>query len=371
MAKNSTIASVLAFEKKLVPSDGFMHGINWAQWKKHTALEAELNSETDETKKSTLKEKLTELNFQSTPLKLREKSVRGTISNRLKPAIKGDPLKLNAEVEKPNLQRVDSCALGEHQDTLKLRFTLKVLSNIQTPSACNNKAFNETYSQAANDYIAAEGFKELAKRYAINIANARFLWRNRVGVENLEVQVKQLNQDPEKSWTFNAGEIGLRDFDSTSPEIDQLATEIANALSGKEDFLLLEINAFAQIGIAQDVYPSEELVLDKSTAKDKKSKILYHIDGIAGMHSQKIGNALRTIDTWYPDYPETNTPIAIEPYGAVTNLGTAYRNPKAKADFFTLFDKFATGETLPTKNDEHYVMAVLVRGGVFGESGKD
>lgn len=344
MAKNANIASVLAFEKKLVPSDGFMYGTTWQE------------RNTSETSK---------------PLGLREKSVRGTISNRLKPAIKDDPLKLNAEVEKPNLQRVDSCALGEDQDTLKLHFTLKVLSGVQTPSACNNKAFNETYSQAANDYIAAEGFKELAKRYAINIANARFLWRNRVGAEHIEVQVKKLNQNSEKNWTFDAVKIGLRDFETTTTDIEELATEIADALSGKEDFLLLEIKAFAQVGFAQDVYPSEELVLDKSTAKDKKSKVLYHINNIAGMHSQKIGNALRTIDTWYPAYSETQTPIAIEPYGAVTNLGTAYRNPKAKADFFTLFDRFACGETLDKKEDEYYVMAVLVRGGVFGESGKD
>lgn len=351
MAKNSNIASVLAFEKKLVPSDGFMYGTTWQE---RNTSEA------------------------SKPLELREKSVRGTISNRLKPAIKDDPLKLNAEVEKPNLQRVDSCALGEDQDTLKLHFTLKVLSGVQTPSACNNKVFYETYSQAANDYIGTEGFKELAKRYAINIANARFLWRNRVGAEHIEVQVKKLNQNSEKNWTFDAVKIGLRDFETTSVGIEELATEIANALSGKDDltgekveFLLLEIKAFAKVGFAQDVYPSEELVLDKSTAKDKKSKILYHINNISGMHSQKIGNALRTIDTWYPAYTETQTPIAIEPYGAVTNLGTAYRNPKAKADFFTLFDRFACGETLDKKEDEHYVMAVLVRGGVFGESGKD
>lgn len=64
-------------------------------------------------------------------------------------------------------------------------------------------------------------------------------------------------------------------------------------------------------------------------------------------------------------------PIAIEPYGAVTNLGKAYRTPKDKADFYTLFDRFALGESLADKAQEHYVMAVLVRGGVFGQSGKD
>jgi len=345
MAKNNkNIASVLAFEKKLVPSDGFMYGTTW--------------------------EKRNEVEL-AVPLKLQEKSVRGTISNRLKAAIKNDPLKLNAEVEKPNLQRVDSCALAMDQDTLKLSFTLKVLKGVQQPSACNNQAFNDSYTQAANNYIEEEKFIELGKRYASNIANGRFLWRNRVGAENIEVQVKMLNSEIERAWRFDATKLSIRDFESSTADINDLGQEIAQALAGEKDFVLLEVNAYAQIGKAQDVYPSEELVLDKGNSKSKKSKILYSINGIAGMHSQKVGNALRTIDTWYPEYEDVTTgPIAIEPYGAVTNLGKAYRNPQAKADFFTLFDRFARGETLENKNDEHYVMAVLVRGGFFGESDK-
>jgi len=134
--------------------------------------------------------------------------------------------------------------------------------------------------------------------------------------------------------------------------------------------LLITVDAYALVGKAQEVYPSEELVLDKG--KGDKSKILYHVNDVAAMHSQKIGNALRTIDTWYPDFDEAQIgPIAIEPYGAVTNLGKAFRAPKEKADFYTLFDRFALGEKLADKNQEHYVMAVLIRGGVFGQSGKD
>lgn len=344
-AAKSKIASVLAFEKKLVPSDGFMYGTTWEKRHEKEATQA---------------------------LKLQEKSVRGTISNRLKAAIKNDPLKLNAEVEKPNLQRVDSCALGTDQDTLKLHFTLKVLSGVENPSACNNAEFNNTYTKAAKTYIEKDGFSTLAKRYATNIANARFLWRNRVGVEQLEVVVKISNTDT--LWTFDATQISTQDFDSSSSDIDALAAHIAKALSGEKDYLLLEIDAYAQVGKAQDIYPSEELVLDKSTGKGGKSKILYHINEVAGMHSQKIGNALRTIDTWYPAYsdPDVQTgAIAVEPYGAVTNLGIAYRNPKEKMDFFSLFDQFALGESLDDENKEHYVMAVLVRGGVFGESGKE
>lgn len=342
MAKKIT-ASVLAYEKKLVPSDAFMYGTNWDN--KYV---------------------------EKTPLALQEKSVRGTISNRLKKALQSDPAKLDVEVEKANLQRVDSCALAPDQDTLGLSFTLKVLSGVEQPSACNSEEFLNSYQQAARNYIEAFGFTELAKRYATNLANARFLWRNRVGTEQIEVQIKVLNNEANDSWTFKALDFSTRDFDHSDHQVAELADKIAQALSGQADFLLLQINAFAQVGQAQDVYPSEELVLDKSNAKGQKSKILYAVNGQAAMHSQKIGNAIRSIDTWYPGFEEVNTgAIAIEPYGAVTNLGKAYRTPKDKADFYTLFDRFACGEALERDEDQHYVMAVLVRGGVFGESGKE
>lgn len=344
MAKNQDTASVLAFEKKLVPSDGYMYGTQWD----------------DRSNKDN-----------QTPLELTEKSVRGTISNRLKAAIKSDPVKLNAEVEKANLQTVDSCALDPDQDTLKLHFTLKVLGGVQKPSACNNALFKQSYSSAVRDYVGKEGFKELGKRYALNLANARFLWRNRVGAENIEVQVNALNKDSKQSWVFDATQFSTRHFNNDNKQVAELGDRIAAALSSEDDFLMLEVNCFVQVGKAQEVYPSEELVLDKG--KGKKSKILYSNKGIAAMHSQKVGNALRSVDTWYPEFEDeekTAGPIAIEPYGAVTNLGKAYRTPKDKQDFYTFFDKWARGAQLDRAEDEHYVMAILVRGGVFGESDK-
>lgn len=345
MAKKENIASVLAFEKKLVPSDGYMYGTSWDN------------------------------KSEVTPLKLQEKSVRGTISNRFNKtdskAFLEDPMKLDAKVESPNLQRVDACALEPHQDTLKLHFTLKVLGGITKPSACNNALFKQSYSVAAKKYIDKSGFIELATRYATNIANARFLWRNRVGAEQIEVQVSASNKTVNQSWTFDATKFKLREFDSSNATVNELAILIADVLASEEDFLLLDVNCYVQVGNAQEIYPSEELVLDKG--KGEKSKILYAVNDIAAMHSQKIGNAIRTIDTWYPDFADEEQgagPIAIEPYGAVTNLGRAYRTPKNKQDFYTFFDAWARGEQLVRVEDEHYVMAVLVRGGVFGESDK-
>lgn len=86
------------------------------------------------------------------------------------------------------------------------------------------------------------------------------------------------------------------------------------------------------------------------------------------MHSQKIGNALRTIDTWYPQAEELELgPIAVEPYGSVTSRGKAYRQPAKKMDFYTLLDSWVTKGQMPDIAQQHFVMATLIRGGVFGE----
>ena len=338
MAKESNVmASVLAYEKKLVLSDGYMYGTTWENRYE-----------------------------EATPLALVEKSVRGTISNRLKPAEKSDPAKLNARIESANPKCVDSCTLSYGQDTLKLTFSIKVLSGVENPSACNNAAFNQKYNEVAKRYIEEKQFTVLAERYAMNIANGRFLWRNRLGAEKLEIKVHADGRE----WTFDGYDFSLKNFENTEP-VKDLANMIAEALCGKRKSLFIDVESYALVGSGQEVYPSQEMVFDKG--KEEKRKILYAVHDIAAMHSQKLSNAIRTIDTWYPAFAtdEGVGPIAIEPYGAVTTLGKAFRNPKEKADFYTLFDKYALGEPLDSVEEEHYVMAVLVRGGVFGQSSKE
>ena len=118
------------------------------------------------------------------------------------------------------------------------------------------------------------------------------------------------------------------------------------------------------MGRGQEVFPSQELILNRG--RGDKSRTLYHVNDIAAIHSQKIGNAIRTIDTWYPGADELG-PIAIEPYGSVTTLGKAYRQPKDKIDFYTLLDKWIIEDKEPSIENQHFVIAVLLRGGVFGE----
>ena len=338
-------ASVLAFERKLDPSDAIFHAGRWDDRANAAAW---------------------------VPVRVREKPVRGTISNRLKTKDQ-DPAKLDAAIEKPNLQTVDVATLPADADTLKMQFTLRVLAGAGMPSACNSAAYQAKLVQTVQGYV-------------VNLANGRFLWRNRIGAESVQVRVARLQDGKAaKEWSFDALAHNLRALDAINAEVQSLGTVIAEGLAGTAH-VLLQITALARVGAGQEVFPSQELILDQKKRKTddgievRKSKTLYQIgekgQEIAAIHSQKIGNALRTIDTWYEGAQELG-PIAVEPYGSVTTQGKAYRQPNGKDetgkalpkwDFYNLLDNWLLKDAVPPVEQQHFVMAVLIRGGVFGDA---
>lgn len=338
MADKLETASVLAFERKLDPSDATFYAGKW-----------DARGTSDD--------------WRAVPL--RGKSVRGTISNRLK-AGESDPAKLDAAIENPNLQTVDVATLPADADTLKVRFTLRVHGGTGEPSACNGAAYRDKLVATVQGYVRTSGFGELAGRYALNLANGRFLWRNRIGAEQVEVTVAQLKDGkPAASWTFDALAFSLRDMivpQGPSKDVSGLTDVIASGLSGG-GHVLLQVTAFVRVGAGQEVFPSQELILGRD--RGDKSKTLYDVNGTAAIHSQKIGNAIRTIDTWYPG-AEENGPIAVEPYGSVTTQGRAWRQPKSKTDFYSLLDGWVIKDKVPEPHQQHFVVATLIRGGVFG-----
>jgi len=329
-------AKVLSFDRKLSPSDALMFSGLW-----------------DDRDKTECWQSIT----------LREKSVRGTISNELSSKSGNDPAAINKKIENPNPQCVDVATLPFDADTLKITYTLRVLGNLALPSSCTNPEYQALLTKKVNQYIEEHSFSELAKRYAENIANGRFLWRNRVGAEDVEVGVtidgKEIKFD---SHTFD-----LRKFDNETENLKLLSSVIESGLSGKtdEEFTFITVSAYARLGSGQEVFPSQELIMDKT--KGAKNKVLYQVYDTAAIHSQKIGNAIRTIDTWHPKSSEIG-PIAIETYGAVTTRGEAYRQPKEKKDFYNLFDNWIIKDKVLEVDEQHYVIATLIRGGVFGKA---
>ncbi len=326
-----TMPSVLAFDRKLEPSDAIMYAGNW--------------------------DEIGANNWQ--PIELFERRNRAVKSN-FKSEVLADEEKLMEEITEPNLAWGDDAALPPDSDTLKVSFSLRVLSGVNTPSACNKKDYQDKFSGIINDYIENIGFKELAHRYAYNLANGRFLWRNRVGVQDIKIYVN--NDSFDKPLEFDAYDYPLKEITTKDDKITPLVEVIEKGLKGDEN-VFLEIDGYVKLGNQQRIWPSQEMVMN--IPKGEKSRHLFalNLNGkkVAAIHGEKIGNAIRTIDDWQG---KSEMPIAIEAYGQVTQRGVAYRS--TKNDFKTLVGNWINGKEV-SEEDKHFVVAMLIRGGVFSE----
>jgi len=328
---NLTLPSVLAFDRKLEPSDALMHSGNWVDIKDDKAWGA---------------------------IELFDRRNRAVKSN-FKQEVLDNEEELQKQIAEGNLAWGDDAALTHDNDTLRVSFSLRVVSGLDRPSVCNKVDFENAFREKMQGYTPSN-LEALANRYAYNIANGRFLWRNRVGAQSIKVLVTHSSSS--SSFEFDAYKYSLKNTTSNDGSIDTLAQLIKAGLAGDEN-MLLTIRAYVKLGEGQRVWPSQEMVLN--SPKGEKSRHLFSLKGNAAVHGEKIGNALRTIDDWYPDYTETQAPIAIEAYGSVTQRGVAYRS--SKNDFKTLLLKWLNDESL-TEDAKHFVVAMVIRGGVFGES---
>ncbi len=94
-------------------------------------------------------------------------------------------------------------------------------------------------------------------------------------------------------------------------------------MNGDENtFSFIKVDTYVKLGNEQHVFPSQEMGMGE------KRKVLFRLaaDGknYAAMHNVKIGNAIRTIDNWYTN---AEFPIAVEPYGSVTQMGQLIGKP--------------------------------------------
>ena len=327
------VPGMLAFSRKLEVSDGVMASTSWS----------------DRTSRST-------------PIIVVDKRLRGTLSSRSN-AAEADTTKINFDPKNANPQWVDYAALKAADDTLAVSFTMRVLGKVGVPTGCGSFEFRQNVIKTVEAYKEEFKFHELARRYVINLANGRFLWRNGVGSPNCEVHV-QTDHDGVTS-VFDAHAFSVFNFEvplDAQVEIDRLTDLVSQALCDGRS-LLLKVTAFVRMGTGQEVFPSQEMIMEKKSGD--KSRTLYVVDGAAGMHSQKLSNAIRTIDDWHASAKDVG-PIAIEPFGSVTTMAQAFRLPQQKVDFYNLFDNWIVEGEVPTIDQKHYVMAILIRGGVFG-----
>ncbi|WP_306478499.1 type I-F CRISPR-associated protein Csy3 [Methyloversatilis sp.] len=286
--------------------------------------------------------------------------------------------------EVSNIQTTDTAKLDEEADALAVRFGLRFLDLKDVlfacaPSSTDANDLVRNYRDSVSSFIerakSSVGLEEVSVRFARNIANGRWLWRNRTIARAVEVRV---SVGGKLIATFNAIATPLNHFDDITEDERKLATVIAEGLRGKEDSGL-DIEARLDFGVrgALEVFPSQnyvenkprgfarplyclgapERVRDRNGMEFESTRTMGH----AALRDQKIGNALRTIDTWYPAYADHGRPLPVEPNGASLESQEFFRDRKTSA--FEFARRLNTLD--PASPEGMFMIASLIRGGVF------
>jgi CRISPR-associated protein Csy3 len=305
------------------------------------------------------------------PVELQEVSLVGTLGS-LKEGEKAqqDQKAGKEQTVSSNIQTVDTCFLIPEHDSYCLKFSVKVTA-LMEDLISNNEIALHKFKQFIQNYREQVGGEMLAKRYLTNFINGRFLWRNKYAT-NKSITLSIADQ---LKHTFK---INLKhDFDTQFSKatdqtaFDELASILGKALLNKDDSLVLNIESSGTIGYGQEVYPSQEFVNDD---KETKSKVLFDVYSqgkrIAAFHSQKLGNAIRTIDTWYAE--EAQHPIPVDPFGPDKQNQTLHRTGTTSKDnsIYSLLERLLNDDVEVNSDAGHYVMACFIRGGVYSGKGK-
>jgi len=318
---------------------------------------------------------------QRTPVHVVRHGIRGTQNIN---GADGATASTGKRQEISNIQTTDSAKLAPDAVAMVAAFDIRFLDIRNSLASCAPGPKDETTEvKALRDSISgfleratiSDGLKEIARRYGRNVANARWLWRNRLIASQIKVTV----QVGRESLEFDALRVPVNHFKDYSEQEIRLGQFILGGLAeGLLDTLHVEARVSFGAQGAIEVFPSQNYLEDKPKGfarslycigeKERASRTdSMRIMGQAAIRDQKLSNAIRTIDTWYPDFELVGKPIAIEPNGANLEAQTFFRDKKTSA-----FDMVARLNLIdPASNDGMFVTASLIRGGVFSGGKKE
>ena len=315
-----------------------------------------------------------------TPISLRRDTLLGTKSHWV------DPKDMKPEdMAKVNPQTVDVAFLGQNQSVLSLQYAICFMDKSKQPSRMDTSPEVANFLAGLTSQPASQhSFVELSWRYIWNVFNGRALWRNRIRDEiTVHVSYSEIVKGSEEHTGFTSSYVysGIETPGScdtwiadvknkrvpNSENIERLVTAVANALAGNSNGVpfMLSVDTRIKLYNGAQVWPSQEFVReDERQVAGSVSRVLFSVNSHqvqrhTGFHSQKIGNAIRTIDDW-----NEKRVLAVEPYGFSRKDGSIDRF-NSKLDLYSLLQE---GEDILEAGAEEklcFVLACLIRGGVY------
>jgi CRISPR-associated protein Csy3 len=326
-----------------------------------------------------------EIDGELIPLYVLRHGIRGTQNVNKKgkgeTSTSGDAARENVS----NIQTTDTAKTAPKSSAVIARFAIRFIDLKDALFACAPSKSDEDsmiadLRQSIDSFISkakeSDGVDEIARRYARNILNGRWLWRNRLIAQKIliNVSVGGKTVGEENALVGRRWDI-FEDY--TDAEIE-VAKVIAKGLRG-EDNVALEVTARIDFGFqgSMEVFCSQNYLEAKP---DGFARSLYCVgvgdvknadrtDGIrimgqAALRDQKVSNALRTFDTWYPEFAVFGKPIPVEPLGASLDAQRFFRD-KGKTSAFDLAKRLNTLD--PRTPEGMFMTACLIRGGVYSD----
>jgi CRISPR-associated protein Csy3 len=273
----------------------------------------------------------------------------------------------------PNIQRVDFAYLPPAKDTLVVAGTVLFTPNSVAPENSNSLEFNAAHSAFTQSFKDAGGYKALAERFVMNALNGSFMWRNRIGFDlTTAIQVKgspDLSVQIRREDLVAGLMLSLNDIQAKKAheKASAIVDAVAAALAGDTHGVELEVRASVRMGAEQEVFPSQEMVLDKGKGEGRTLARSGRTDiEQAAFHGRKVSVALKTIDTWYTGAVK---PLPVEPYGVDQQTQSTCRKGKETFyDYLLRLPELTEGlKKNGLSSDALYTAAVFVRGGVFSK----
>jgi CRISPR-associated protein Csy3 len=286
-----------------------------------------------------------------------------------------------------NPQRTESAKTDPGATGMIVEFSMSTITLDNAIFACNQNDFRASVQGFVERFKSSGELREVCNRYARNILNGRWLWRNRILGQSINVTVTCGKEKITSDATARPHAV-FGDYTDNEKKLSDLLM-----YSFTEKPIRFAVSATIDFGMAGcfEVFPSQNYISDKPKGFARSLYKLNRISradlirimskddadtysgdivdmGNAAIRDQKVGNAIRTIDTWYDGGIES-TPIPVEPKGANIETNEVKRNGKD-----TLFSMILTVDDIvpakdgePLGRDAMFIIANLIRGFLAGE----
>ena len=281
-----------------------------------------------------------------------------------------------------NPQVGDTAFLEQGFDYLTAKFSILPKNFANEPMVSNSVDALEKVTRFMEAYRASGGMDLLAKAYLTNILSGRWFFRNDGGDKRVQIDAVAGAETFTVVATSKRWDYSLEGLTIESGDFDQMVNLLSKSLSSSDLHIRFNVTGSVHLCEGVEVYPSQAYPTKKPEKVNGQDygRLYKTITDDRGnrqgiLTSQKVNNAIRTIDKWHGG----DKTLPVDPFGPDRQYQV---NRRVKDNsFFSLIEnniitwteQLEQGKSfdqIDDAGDIHFSVACLIRGGVYNGKGK-